>query len=154
MLRVSLGLLPLAMVAPAPVSAPVGPAVDAAFHDVVADPRTAGLSVAVLRDGAWSTFHFGTIDRARPARPDDGTVYPIASITKTFTGTLLAQAALEGRLALGDDVRKYLDGPFPNLEFEGHPIRLHHLLSHRSGLPFLLPDVPPAQMNERLAHLT
>lgn len=154
MLLTWLGVLPVAMGLLAPGGGAVGPAVQAALSGVAADPRTAGLSVAVFRDGRWSTFHFGTVDRVHPARPDDATVYPIASITKTFTGTLLAQAAVEGRLALEDDVRKYLDGPYPNLEFEGHPIRLHHLLSHRSGLPFLLPDVPPAQMNESLARLT
>jgi len=49
---------------------------------------------------------------------------------------LLAQAATEGRLKLDDDVRKYLDGSYPNLEYNGQPIRLYQLISHVSRLPF------------------
>jgi len=48
-------------------------------------------------------------------------------------------------VALDDDVRKYLIGSYPNLEFQRRPIRLKDLLDHRSGLPFLLPDVPQGQ---------
>jgi CubicO group peptidase (beta-lactamase class C family) len=48
----------------------------------------------------------------------------------------------EGRVKLDDDVRLYLDGDYPNLAFEGQPIRLWHLLNHNSGLPFKLPDIP------------
>jgi CubicO group peptidase (beta-lactamase class C family) len=66
----------------------------------------------------------------------------LASITKTFTGTLLAQAAIEKRLSVSDDIRKYLSGEYPNLEFGGRPILVSDLLDHRSGLPFLLPDKP------------
>jgi D-alanyl-D-alanine-carboxypeptidase/D-alanyl-D-alanine-endopeptidase len=47
-------------------------------------------------------------------------------------------------LYLDDDVRKYLNGNYPNLEFQAHPIRLYDLVNHRSGLPFFLPDKPEA----------
>src|SRR4051794_19998270 len=43
---------------------------------------------------------------------------------------------------IDDDVRRYLEGAYPNLEYEGHPIRLFDLLDHRSGLPFFMPDRP------------
>lgn len=107
----------------------------------MADPRAVGLSVGVIRAGAVSTRHLGTTGAGRPV-PDDRTLYPIASLTKTFTGTLLAQAQVEGKLALDDDVRRYLDGDYPNLAFEGQAIRIHHLVNHVSGLPHLLPDMP------------
>jgi CubicO group peptidase (beta-lactamase class C family) len=108
-------------------------------------PQAAGLSIGVVKDGETYTFNFGTVEKGKARRPTADTVYPIASITKTFTGTLLAQAALEKRVNLDDDVRMYLDGKYPNLEFEGHPIRLYDLLDHRSGLPFFLPDTPETQ---------
>jgi D-alanyl-D-alanine-carboxypeptidase/D-alanyl-D-alanine-endopeptidase len=56
----------------------------------------------------------------------------------------MAQAVLEGKLKVEDDIRSYLDGDYSNLAFEGQPIRLYHLLNHRSGLPFILPDPPEA----------
>jgi len=101
-----------------------------------------GVSIGIALNGATRTFHFGRLTAGRPTPPTDATIYPIASITKTFTGVLLAQAVLERRATLDDDVRKFLRGHYPNLEFQHHPIRLKDLLDHRSGLPFLLPDVP------------
>jgi serine-type D-Ala-D-Ala carboxypeptidase/endopeptidase len=110
----------------------------------MADPHAVGLSVGVIEGGRAHRYHFGTISKARQQVPDDQTVYPIASLTKTFTGTLLAQAAGDQKLKLDDDVRNYLDGDYPNLAYDGHPIRLYHLLNHRSGLPFVLPNKPEA----------
>jgi CubicO group peptidase (beta-lactamase class C family) len=107
----------------------------------MADPGAVGLSVGVIRAGAASTHHLGSTGAGNPV-PDDRTLYPIASLTKTFTGTLLAQAQVDGKLALDDDVRRYLDGGYPNLAFDGQPIRIHHLVNHVSGLPRLLPDMP------------
>jgi CubicO group peptidase (beta-lactamase class C family) len=34
----------------------------------------------------------------------------------------------------------YLHGDYPNLQYEGDPIRIRHLLSHTSGLPNMLPE--------------
>jgi CubicO group peptidase (beta-lactamase class C family) len=45
-------------------------------------------------------------------------------------------------MSLNDDVRKYLEGGYPNLEYQGHPIELQFLVNHNSGLPFNLPDIP------------
>jgi CubicO group peptidase (beta-lactamase class C family) len=106
-----------------------------------AHPHLVGLSVGLLQDGVTHVHHHGTVERGRQRPPTSRTVYAIASITKTFTGTLLAQAAVAGRVSLDDDVRTYLDGDFPNLQFEGQPVRLFHLLNHRSGLPTEL-DTP------------
>lgn len=116
-----------------------GPA--AAF---MADPGAVGLSVGILHAGGTHTYHFGTVSKRRRQVADDRTLYPIASLTKTFTGTLLAQAQRDGRLSLDDDIRNHLDGDYPNLAFGQAPIRIHHLVNHVSGLPNLLPDRPEA----------
>ncbi|MGB6973705.1 MAG: serine hydrolase domain-containing protein [Terracidiphilus sp.] len=107
-------------------------------------PQAVGLSIGVLKDGKTYTYNYGTVEKGKNKLPTANTLYPLASITKTFTGTLLAQAAIEKKLNLDDDVRRYLDGNYPNLEFQGHPIRLYDLVNHRSGLPFFLPDKPEA----------
>lgn len=52
----------------------------------------------------------------------------------------MANAVLEHKLSLDDDVRMYLQEDYPNLQYNGHPIRVRHLLSHTSGLPNMLPD--------------
>jgi D-alanyl-D-alanine-carboxypeptidase/D-alanyl-D-alanine-endopeptidase len=110
-------------------------------------PQSVGLSIGVFKAGGVYEYNYGTVKKGTERLPTAHTLYPIASITKTFTGTLLAQAVVEKKLKLDDDVRKYLDGNYPNLEFQGHPIRLQDLTNHRSGLPFFLPDRPETQPN-------
>lgn len=124
-------------------SVDVGEVVDAAAKEFfTAAPQAVGLSIGVIKDGKTHSYNYGSRDKVGKAVPAANSLYSIASISKTFTGTLLAQAALEKKVSLDDDVRKYLDGPYPNLEFEGHPIRLENLVNHLSGLPFNLPDIP------------
>lgn len=53
-------------------------------------------------------------------------------------------------MRLDADVRTYLAGEYPGLEFQGQPIVLFQLLSHRSGLPFVLPDTTPDKADEVL----
>jgi CubicO group peptidase (beta-lactamase class C family) len=135
------------MGAPAQAAAPaadVDAMVARAGAGFMADPHAVGISIGVVEGGRTHRYHFGTIAKGRQQAPDDRTVYPIASLTKTFTGTLLAQAALDQKLKLDDDIRHYLNGDYPNLAFDGQPIRLYHLLNHRSGLPFVLPNRPEA----------
>lgn len=121
----------------------VGRLVDAATTAFLRDhPQAAGVSIGVYQGGRVYRFNYGAVERGGATPPSSKTLYAIASLTKTFTGALLAQAALEGKVRLDDDVRKYLDGDYPNLAFEGQPIRMFDLLDHRSGLPFLLPDRP------------
>jgi serine-type D-Ala-D-Ala carboxypeptidase/endopeptidase len=132
------------------VAEAVRSSVESAARAFVADPRAAGLSLGVLRDGKAFTYHFGHLERGKTPPPDDRTIYQIASITKTFTGTLLAQAAVEKKVRLDADVRGYMSGSYPGLEFQGHPIVLYQLVNHRTGLPFVLPDVPPERANEVL----
>jgi CubicO group peptidase (beta-lactamase class C family) len=105
-------------------------------------PQGVGLSIGVLKDGKAYTYNYGTIEKGKKNLTSADTLYQIASITKTFTGTLLAQAVIEKKVKFDDDVRKYLDGDYPNLEFQGHFIQLGQLVNHNSGLPFNLPDIP------------
>lgn len=96
-----------------------------------------GLSVGVYDQGKQYIYHFGRQDKNGKI-PVNKSKYEIGSINKTMTGTILANAVLEGKLKLEDDIRKYLDGAYPNLEYKGEPIRLFQLLNHSSGLPFLM----------------
>jgi serine-type D-Ala-D-Ala carboxypeptidase/endopeptidase len=106
------------------------------------NPQAVGLSLGVYHHGEAYDYHYGEIEKGSGKLPHAHTLYPIASITKTFTATLLAQAVIDGKVHLDDDIRHYLDNTLPNLEYQGAPVRLKDLLNHRSGLPFLLPDIP------------
>ncbi len=112
---------------------------------LAAHPKTIGMSIGVLYQGVAYRYNFGSTSSATHQSATADTSYPIASITKTFTAALLAQAVIDKKIAIDDDVRHYLDGDYPNLSYNNHPIRLYDLLDHRSGLPFFLPDLPEAQ---------
>jgi D-alanyl-D-alanine-carboxypeptidase/D-alanyl-D-alanine-endopeptidase len=97
-----------------------------------------GLSVGVFRDGQVFQYNFGNSGGGNI--PTAGTLYEIGSITKTFTTLLLAQAVLEKKATLTDDIRQYLKGDYPNLQFKGKPIELGHLANLTSSLPNNMPD--------------
>ncbi|GAB3990861.1 hypothetical protein GCM10028807_19020 [Spirosoma daeguense] len=123
-----------------PLNTLVDSLVDQAIQQFMAKPQAVGLSLGIVRNGQTWVYNYGTVEKEKAQLPTSQTLYPIASITKTFTGALLAQAVVEKRMKLDDDIRKYLPGDYPNLEYAGQPIRLFQLLNHRSGLPFLMPS--------------
>jgi serine-type D-Ala-D-Ala carboxypeptidase/endopeptidase len=127
------------------LDSPTGSIVDKVAQVFMSSPEGVGLSIGVYKDGKYYVYNYGEVERGTHQLPKENTLYPIASITKTFTGALLAQAVIERKVKLDDDIRKYLEGDYPNLEFQGQPIRLYHLINHRSGLPYLLPDVPESR---------
>ncbi|AKD57636.1 serine hydrolase domain-containing protein [Spirosoma radiotolerans] len=103
-----------------------------------------GLSIGIIRNGKTSFYTFGTTEKGKNQLPTENTIYEIGSITKTFGSLLLARAVLDQRVRLDDDIRQYLDGDYPNLAYEGKPIRLVHLTNWTSELPDNFPDKPDA----------
>jgi CubicO group peptidase (beta-lactamase class C family) len=108
--------------------------VDSVALTFIEKSNTAGLSIGIIQNGAFYTYHYGEMDKETSKLPSDNTFYEIGSITKTFTGTLLAQAILDNKIKLDDDIRLYLPEKYPNLEFNGQPILIKHLANHTSGL--------------------
>ncbi|MFV0374022.1 MAG: serine hydrolase domain-containing protein [Microbacterium sp.] len=79
------------------------------------------VSLCVLQDGDFTTAGFGA---------DENTRYEVGSITKTFTGALLADAVSRGEVGLEDPVGAYLD-------LDGTPaadVTLRELAGHTGGL--------------------
>jgi CubicO group peptidase (beta-lactamase class C family) len=101
-----------------------------------------GLSIGIIKNGKTYTYNYGTIKKGYKVLPTANTVYEIGSISKTFTGFLLARAIVDKKIKIDDDIRNYLHGWYPNLEYDGQPIRIMHLANHTSGLPPFLPDRP------------
>ena len=110
----------------------------------VQDKTHVGLSIGIVRNGQTSFYTFGTTEKGKNQSPTPNTIYEIGSISKTFGGLLLARAVVDGRVKLDDDIRQYLDGDYPNLAYEGKPIRLVNLTNWTSELPDNFPDNPDA----------
>jgi serine-type D-Ala-D-Ala carboxypeptidase/endopeptidase len=102
-------------------------------NELVQDTVMRSLSVGIVSaKGQWA-YHFG------PDKPGSQSVYEIGSVTKTFTSFVLAMAVREGKCNWQDDVRKYLPGSFPLMEYGGQPVRLIHLANTSTALPDNLP---------------
>ena len=103
--------------------------------------KTDALSIAVVDHGKVRYYNIGTLVPGKPNAPTERTVYEIGSITKVFTSLLLAQAVVQHRAKPDDDLRRYLPGPYPNLVYQGTPVRLVDLADTTSALPDNLPDI-------------
>lgn len=112
--------------------------------EMVTDKQAVGLSIGVYTNERTYYYNFGSTEKGKVSLPTEQTVYEIGSITKTFVSYVLANAVLENKVDLQDDIRKYLKGKYPNLEYKGHPIRLVHLANTTSGLPERIPGLPAA----------
>jgi CubicO group peptidase (beta-lactamase class C family) len=108
-----------------------------AVTSFTARQRMPGAAAGVLVSGelAWSGGA-GSADLGTRQAPGAGTLFRIASITKTFTGTAVMQLATAGRLNLDDPAVVHL----PELREAGSPfgpveaLTVRRMLSHESGL--------------------
>ena len=90
-----------------------------------------GCAVGIDRPGAPRfTRAFGEADLEYdiPNKPE--TIFEAGSISKQFTAAATVLLALDGKLTLEDDVRKYV----PELPTYERTITIRHLLNHTSGL--------------------
>ena len=89
-----------------------------------------GISVTILfADGTSWVGVGGVTDVATKTPVTPSTGFAIASITKTFTASLILALVEDGRLTLDDEVRYHL----PDLEINAR-ITVRQLLDHTSGL--------------------
>ena len=104
--------------------------VDALFADLDSTD-SAGCAVSVIQNGEiiYSRgYGMANLDHQVPIRAE--TVFDIGSTSKQFTAAAIALLALDGRLSLDDDIRKFL----PEIPQYEHVITIRHLLHHTSGL--------------------
>ncbi|QPB83410.1 serine hydrolase [Pseudoalteromonas rubra] len=92
------------------------------------------VSISIVDSENTHQYHLGTLSNGD--MPNNQTIYEIGSLTKTYTGLVVAKAILEGKVELDKDIRHYLKGrKYKNLELSNQYITLRHLLTHTSGLP-------------------
>lgn len=84
-----------------------------------------------------------TTETAGAKNSDENTVFEIGSITKTFTGTLLAEAIRRGEVRLDDPIAKYLPKIVKTPTRGGKEITLLDLATQSSGLPGLPANFAP-----------
>lgn len=104
--------------------------------------RPAGMITGiVLPDGTTRIYSFGVQSPTVPYAPTPETVFFLASVSKLFTGCLLADAIMSDLVTLDTPLTSVLKVPVaPNSD---HVITIRQLTTHTAGLP----RIPPNMVN-------
>lgn len=114
------------------------PKIDSLMRNFAKRSRVPGIAYGIVVDGRLA--HLGTAGlRHLSSRSpvDSGTVFRIASMTKSFTALAILQLRDAGRLSLDDPAERYV----PELvalrlpSTDSPRITIRHLLSHSAGFP-------------------
>lgn len=103
--------------------------------------------VGVITKDGKKTCSFGTIRLdGKEQPPNERTIYEIGSITKVFTGTVLAILTLEKKVRLDDPVQPWLPADWKLPRRDERDISFLHLATHTSSLPVQPPVLPMAAL--------
>lgn len=140
-------LCTLVLMSPASADAQHFPSAEdlkALIQSRVEENRAVGIVLGVLEaDGSTLIVSYG--DPGPTARELSGqSIFEIGSITKVFTGILLADMVAKGEVSLTDPVSKYLPDGVTMPSQGGQEITLLDLATHHSALPRLPDNMSPA----------
>jgi CubicO group peptidase (beta-lactamase class C family) len=111
-------------------------------------------SITIAKDGKvlyTRSFGYGQITETIKTPLTDQTKYRISSITKMYTAVMIFQLIEEGKLKPSDELDKF----FPQIP-NATKITIDQILSHRSGIPNVVPDgsgMQPRTEEERIAEI-
>ena len=110
-------------------------AIDTAAEQTLHAAGVPGASLAVVKDGVIAYVHaYGlAVVPARKASPD--MAFPLGSVSKQFTASLILLLAQDGKLSLDDKVGRFL----PNLT-RANSISIRQVLSHTAGYEDFAPE--------------
>src|SRR5581483_5211823 len=106
------------------------------------DTKVPAVVIGVVRDGEMSVAGFG--ERAGPGSPapDGNTVLRLGSITKAFTGDVLAHLVANGTVGLADPLTKWQPDLGPGANGDLDRVTLLNLATHSAGFPREVPHQP------------
>jgi serine-type D-Ala-D-Ala carboxypeptidase/endopeptidase len=95
----------------------------------------ASIVIGIITPNGTQVYGYGNISKANSTKVNGNTIFDTASITKTFTTTLLADMVKQGLVNFDDPIEKYLPNTVKVPTYNGHKITLESLATHTSGLP-------------------
>ncbi len=112
-----------------------------------------GMSIGVIKNGETTIVNLGATRKNGP-QPNDKTVYEIGSISKVFTGVLLADAVTTNFVKLDQSAQSLLPDSVTMPKWKEREITLVDLSTHSSGLPRLSDNMPSLTSNNPYADYT
>jgi CubicO group peptidase (beta-lactamase class C family) len=118
---------------PTPPANPKFDAVVALAEAKMREHRVPGVALGIIEGGVMRTRGLGVTNVEDQLRVTEHTVFPIASISKTFAATLAMRLVEQGKLDLKAPVRKYLPDFRVQDEEASRDVTMWHLLTHTGG---------------------
>jgi len=119
----------------------------------MSNENTIGLSIGIISGNKRHSYNYGEVNKGTQQLPSSDNFYGTGSIDKTFATMLLANAVVERKVNLDDDIRNYLPEEYPNLSFERIPITFKNLANHTSGLPRAI-KIYPKHLRDSISQLS
>ncbi|WP_295813723.1 D-alanyl-D-alanine-carboxypeptidase/endopeptidase AmpH [uncultured Nitratireductor sp.] len=112
-----------------------------------------GLVIGAVRNGETAVFGFGERSKGSGEAPDGDTLMRVGSVTKVFTGAVLASLVADGMVKFTDRLQDRIGWDVTVPALDDKPIRLIDLATHTSGLPREV-DREPGPENNPFSTLT
>ena len=108
--------------------------------------KVPGLVIGAIRGPERAVSGFGETGKGTGVSPGEQTVFRIGSVTKAFTGEVLASLVAGATVKLTDPLEKHLGWNVPIPTRDGKAVRLIDLATHSGGFPREVPHQPgPAE---------
>ena len=94
-----------------------------------------GTVIGIVDENGVRYYSFGQMSISDDSKPDENSIFEIASITKPFTATLLTDLELKNEIDINSSIENYLPIFKQVLAKSNRIITLEDLVNHTSGLP-------------------
>ncbi|MEM9687526.1 MAG: serine hydrolase [Bacteroidota bacterium] len=115
---------------------------DRYYTKMTKDWDVPSVTIGIVKDGKLVfSKSYGVLEEGKKEKPDENTLYAIASNSKAFTATIIGMLVQEGKLHWDDKVKQHL--PYFEVydKWVSREITVRDLLSHRVGLKTFSGDV-------------
>lgn len=113
-----------------------------------------GIVVGLIDGENVEYFSYGTADLKTGAKVDENSIFEIGSISKTFTGIMVADEVVNGKMNLSDPISKYLSEYTKVPSRNGRSITIKDVATHSSALARMPDNFAPENPNNPYADYT
>lgn len=114
--------------------------VEATMKAVMTKYAIPGAAVLVYENGTMHQYYFGYTDAEHTSAVNSNTLFELGSISKSFSGLLLAEQVNDDNMQLKDPLTKYLT-TYQNTSPSLHKVTLLELATHSSSLPYNVTNI-------------
>ncbi len=106
-----------------------------------------GISIGIIKNNNTFYYSCGKLNHDSSEKTNENTIFEIGSVTKIFTGLLIANEIEKNKLKINDYIETYLPKDIVNKNIR-NKVTIKNLLSYTSGLPTFHGDKYDIQMNK------